>query len=146
VALLSPFIGRAANRHGRRIVLLTGFCALPARAILLALVTDPLWIVPVQMLDGIGGAAFGVITPLVTADISGRTGRFNFRMGLLGLAVGLAATLSNTIAGAIATSLGSQAAFAALALAGIGAVLTVALVMPETRPLAALPGASRGEV
>ena len=48
VALLSPLAGRAAERWGRRGVLLVGFCALPARAVLLAVLTDPLWIVPVQ--------------------------------------------------------------------------------------------------
>ena len=134
LASLSPFAGRAADRWGRRAVLLVGFCALPARAMLLAVVTDPLWIVPVQALDGIGGAAFGVITPLVAADISGNGGRFNLRMGILGLAVGVAATISNTAAGEIATTLGSQTAFLALALAGFAAVMTVGLLMPETRP------------
>ena len=93
-----------------------------------------MWIVPVQVLDGLGGAVFGVITPLVAADISGPGGRFNLRMGILGLAIGVAATVSNTVAGAIATNLGTQTAFIALALAGIGAVMTVGFVMPETRP------------
>ena len=134
VALLSPLVGRAAERWGRRGVLLVGFCALPARALLLAWVDDPHWIVPVQALDGLGGAVFGVMTPLVAADISGRGGRFNLRMGLLGLAVGGAATVSNTVAGAIATSLSVRAAFMALTLAGLCAVITVALAMPETRP------------
>jgi MFS family permease len=137
VALLSPMAGRAAERWGRRGVLLVGFCALPARAVLLAVMTDPLWIIPVQALDGLGGAVFGVMTPLVAADISGIGGRFNLRMGILGLGIGVAATLSNTVAGAIASDLGTQTAFIALALAGVGAVLTVRFVMPETRPLVA---------
>ena len=68
VALLSPLAGRSADRWGRRAVLLVGFAALPARALLLAFVTDPLWIVPIQALDGLGGAAMGVITPLVAAE------------------------------------------------------------------------------
>jgi MFS family permease len=136
VALLSPLAGRAADRWGRRAVLAVGFGALPLRALLLASVTDPLWIVAVQALDGLGGAAFGVITPLVAADISGRGGRFNLRMGILGLAIGVAATVSNTAGGAIASDLGAQTAFLALALAGILAVLTVGLAMPETRPVA----------
>jgi MFS family permease len=134
VALLSPFAGRAAQRWGRQIVLLVGFCALPARAVLLAWVTDPIWIVPVQMLDGLGGAVFGVITPLVAADLSGGGGRFNLRMGILGLAIGVAATVSNTAAGAIASNLGAQTAFILLGIAGTCAVMTVGLVMPETRP------------
>jgi MFS family permease len=134
VAMLSPLAGRSADRWGRRAVLLVGFAALPARAVLLAFVTDPLWIVAIQALDGLGGAAIGVITPLVASDISGNGGRFNLRMGLLGLSVGVAATLSNTAGGAIATDLGSQTAFLALTLAGVAAVATVALAMPETRP------------
>jgi MFS family permease len=138
VALLSPLAGRAANRWGRRSVLLLGFCALPARALLLAVVVNPSWIIPVQALDGLGGAAFGVITPLVAADISGDGGRFNLRMGIFGLATGVAATVSNTVAGAIADDFGAHTAFFALALAGLCAVLTVALAMPETRPRAAV--------
>jgi MFS family permease len=134
VALLSPFAGRAAQRWGRRSVLLVGFCALPARALLLAFVTDPLWIVPVQALDGLGGAAFGVMTPLVAADISGNGGRFNLRMGILGLAVGVAATVSYTVAGAVATNLGTPTAFMGLALAGVCAVMAVGFTMSETRP------------
>jgi MFS family permease len=134
VALLSPLAGRAADRWGRRWVLMAGFYALPARAVLLAVVTDPHWIVPVQALDGLGGAALGVMTPLIAADLSGETGRFNLRMGIIGLAGGVAATVSYTVAGAIATNLGTPTAFIALELTGICAVLTVALAMPETRP------------
>ena len=118
VALLSPLAGRAAGQWGRRGVLLVGFCALPARAALLAVVTDPMWIIPIQALDGLGGAVFGVITPLVAADISGRAGRFNLRLGILGLAIGVAATVSNTVAGVIASNLGAQTAFIALGLVG----------------------------
>jgi MFS family permease len=139
VALLSPLAGRSAQRWGRRWVLFVGYCALPARAMLLAVVTDPLWIIPVQALDGLSSAAFGVITPLVVADISGRGGRFSLRMGILGLAIGAAATASNVLAGTIATDLGAQTAFVALAVAGVCAVMMVGLAMPETRPCGADP-------
>jgi hypothetical protein len=88
--------------------------------------------------QGLGGAVFGVITPLVAADITGRGRWFNLRMGILGLAVGLAATVSNMAAGAIASSLGVQTAFIALALAGICAVMAAGFGMPETQPLAAV--------
>lgn len=136
VALLSPLAGRAADRWGRRWVLLAGFSALPVRAALLAVVPDPLWIIPVQALDGLGGAAFGVLMPLIVADLSGPGGRFNLRMGIVGLVIGVAATVSYTVAGAIATDLGTPTAFMALALTGLCAVLTVGLAMPETRPSA----------
>lgn len=136
VALLSPLAGRAADRLGRRWVLLAGFSALPVRAVLLAVVPDPLWIIPVQALDGLSGAAFGVMMPLIVADLSGPGGRFNLRMGIVGLVIGVAATVSYTVAGAIATDLGTPTAFMALALTGLCAVLTVGLAMPETRPSA----------
>ncbi len=139
VALLSPRAGAAAERWGRRAVLVAGFAALPARALLLSLVDDPYWLVAIQALDGFGGAAFGVITPLVAADMSGSGGRFNLRMGILGLAVGLAATASNLAAGFIAEELGSSTAFAALAAVGLAAVAMVALAMPETRPVRTEP-------
>jgi hypothetical protein len=74
------------------------------------------------------------MTPLVVADISNGGGRFNLRMGILGLAVAGAAALSNTMAGAIATNLGTPTAFMALALAGVCAVAIVGFAMPETRP------------
>jgi hypothetical protein len=75
-----------------------------------------------------------VMTPLVAADLSARGGRFNLRLGILGAVVGLAAAASNMAGGLIATDFGAQTAFTALALAGVCAVMTVAFVMPETRP------------
>jgi threonine/homoserine/homoserine lactone efflux protein len=77
------------------------------------------------------------MTPLVAADLSVRGGRFNLRMGILGAVVGLAAAASNMATGLIATTLGAQTAFSALALAGVCAVMMVALGMPETRPVEA---------
>jgi len=88
VALVSPWVGRSADGWGRRPVLLLGFAALPLRGVLLTLGTDPAWVVGVQALDGVSGAVFGVMLPLVASDLSRGTGRFSACMGLLGLAVG----------------------------------------------------------
>ena len=134
VVVLSPWAGRLAELWGRPIVLAIGFLALPARAILLGIVDDPLWIIPVQGLDGLGAAVFGVLTPLIAADISGNGGRFNLRMGIIGLSIGGAAALSTGIGGWIASELGADTAFWALALVGMCAVLAALFVMPETRP------------
>ncbi len=137
VALLSPAAGRAAEHWGRRPVLAAGMLALPVRALLLALIaagqTFPAWqLIGVQLLDGVSGAAFGVIMPLVAADIAAPAGRFNLCMGVLGLAVGAAAACSTLFGGRIADA-SLIAAF--LALAGAGALgVGLALAMPETRP------------
>jgi len=137
VAALSPWVGRAAERFGRRPILLLGFLALPVRALLFAVVVSPLLVVPVQALDGIAAAAFGVLVPLIAADITVGSGRFNLCMGAIGLAGGIGAALSTTLAGAIADGFGAGAAFLALAAAGFGAVLLVWAAMPETKPAVA---------
>ena len=134
VALLSPAFGGLAETRGRRAVLLLGFCALPLRGLLFALVTDPTLVVLIQVLDGIAAACFGVMVPLVTSDIAGPAGRFNVSLGFVGVAVGVGGTLSTSLAGWIADRVGDDAAFAALALIGLAATLLVWRAMPETRP------------
>jgi MFS family permease len=134
VALLSPALGGLAEARGRRPVLLLGFCALPLRGLLFAMVTDPTLVVLVQVLDGIAAACFGVMVPLVTSDIAGPAGRFNVSLGFVGVAIGIGGTLSTTLAGWIADRHGDAAAFAALALIGLAATLLVWRAMPETRP------------
>ncbi|TDV09534.1 putative MFS family arabinose efflux permease [Paraburkholderia caballeronis] len=133
VALMSPWVGRTAQRWGRRPVLILGFCALPVRALLFAAVGNPYFLVPVQMLDGLSAAVFGVMLPLIAADVAGGKGRYNLCIGLFGLAAGIGATLSTAIAGFIADRLGNTVSFVVLAAAGAAAVLMVWFAMPETR-------------
>lgn len=137
VAAISPLVGRAADRRGRRLVLIAGFAALPVRAALLALVADPFVLVLVQALDGLSAAVFGVMLPLVAADLTRGTGHFNLCIGALGLAMGIGAAASTVVAGAIADGFGPAAAFAGLGIAGVAATLLVLLAMPETQSLQA---------
>ncbi len=132
VAGLSPLVGRTAESWGRRPVLLLGFAALPVRGVLLAIGADPTYIVLVQALDGISAAVFGVLLPLVAADLTRGTRRFNLCMGLLGLAVGAGATLSTAVAGLVADRFGNGPALLVLAGVGVAGVLGL-LALPETR-------------
>jgi MFS family permease len=134
VAIIAPWVGRQAQIRGRRPLLLLGFASLPIRGVLLALVTSPTLLVAVQILDGIAGAVLGVLVPLVTADVTRGTGRFNFAQGFVGAAVGIGASLSTTIAGYTIDHFGSTAAFLSLAALGAAGVAMVAALMPETRP------------
>ncbi|MGU7781901.1 MFS transporter [Burkholderia sp. PU8-34] len=133
VAMLSPWVGRSAQRWGRRPILLLGFSALPVRALLFAGVSSPYLLVPVQMLDGISAAVFGVMLPLIAADVAGGKGRYNLCIGLFGLAAGIGATFSTAAAGYVADHFGNAVSFFGLAAAGALAVLLVWLGMPETR-------------
>ncbi|SAL22483.1 MFS transporter [Caballeronia humi] len=136
VAALSPWVGRQAQRWGRRPVLILGFCALPVRALLFAGVSSPYLLVPVQMLDGISAAVFGVMLPLIAADVAGGKGRYNLCIGFFGLAAGVGATLSTAAAGFAADRFGTSMSFFGLAAAGALAAALVWLAMPETREAA----------
>ncbi|MEJ8795895.1 MFS transporter [Trinickia caryophylli] len=133
VAALSPWVGRSAERWGRRPLLLFGFAALPVRALLFAGVSSPYLLVPVQLFDGISAAVFGVMLPLIAADVAGGKGHYNLCIGLFGLTAGIGATLSTLVAGFIADHFGNTASFLCLAAAGAMAVLLVWAALPETR-------------
>ena len=133
VAMMSPWVGRSAQRWGRRPILLFGFSALPLRALLFAGISSPYLLVPVQMLDGLSAAVFGVMLPLIAADVAGGKGRYNLCIGLFGLAAGIGATLSTAAAGFIADRFSNTVSFFGLAAAGALAVLLVWAAMPETR-------------
>lgn len=133
-ALLAPRAGQAAEHWGRRPVLILGFAALPLRALLFAGFANPYLLMAFQLLDGIDAAAFGVLLPLVVADIAGAGGHYTLSLGIVGLFVGLGATLSTTAAGFAADQFGTGAAFLMLSCVGVLATLLVWVLMPETRP------------
>jgi len=139
VAMMSPWVGRSAQRWGRRPILLFGFAALPVRALLFAGISSPYLLVPVQMLDGLSAAVFGVMLPLIAADVAGGKGRYNLCIGLFGLAAGIGATLSTAAAGFIADRFSNTVSFFGLAAAGALAVLLVWAAMPETRESETVP-------
>jgi predicted MFS family arabinose efflux permease len=136
VALFAPWVGRLADKWGRRPLMNLCFIALALRGLIFAVTSDPYLVVAVQVLDGVCAAVLGVTLPLVVADIMRGSGRFNLGLGIVGSAVGIGAALSTTLAGFAMDQFGSSAAFFALAaIAGCG-VVTVCWLLPETRPAA----------
>ena len=136
-AWLSPRVGAAAQSHGRRIVLMLGLAAVPLRAVGFALSGTIAPILACELLDGVSAATIGVLIPLIAADITHRGGRFNLALGTAGLVSALAASLSTTLSGVIADHAGLPAAYLALAACGLGAILAVAALLPETAHLPA---------
>jgi MFS family permease len=75
------------------------------------------------------------MVPLVVADLTRGTGRFNLGQGIIGTATGVGAALSATLAGYMSDRFGSPSAFAALAAIALVGFGMVWLLMPETRPV-----------
>lgn len=133
VAVMSPWVGRQAQRWGRRPLLLLGLAALPIRGVLFAVVGDPYLVVVVQVLDGITAAVLGVLMPLIVADLTYGTGHFNLAQGVVGTATGIGASLSTVLAGYASDHYGSNVAFTGLAAIAVAALVLVWAQMPETR-------------
>jgi MFS family permease len=144
VTLLSPWVGRTAQRLGRRPLLLLGFGALVVRSFLFTAITEPHLLVLIQVLDGVSAATIGVLTPLTIVDLTREHGHFNLAQGAVGCAVGVGAAVSTTLTGYVSDNFGSHAAFNTLmALAAVG-FTAVAVAMPETRPPAQSQVGPRG--
>jgi MFS family permease len=134
VAVASPAVGRFADRYGRRLILVVGFAMLPLRALVFANTANPTLVIAVQLLDGIAGAGFGIMVPLIVSDVAARSGRFNLALGAVGFAIGIGSTVSTSAAGWVSDHYGMRFAFYFLAAVGLAAVLLAVFAMPETRP------------
>ena len=148
VAAASPWVGRRAQLVGRRGLLLACFAALTLRGLLLALEPGPAALVAIELLDGASGAVFGMMIPLIAADLTRDTGHLNLAIGALMLAVSLGATISTLLAGFVFDAAGARAAFLVLAAAAAAGWCVIRALMPETRPTttpAPAPAGSTGQ-
>jgi MFS family permease len=134
VAAFSPWVGRQSTRWGRRPLLAAAFAAVALRGLLFSVTTDPAVIIAAQLLDGVSAAVIGVMLPLIVADVTRASGRFNLCLGIVGSAVGIGASLSTTLAGYMADHFGRGIAFTALAAIAAAGALAISLLMAETRP------------
>jgi MFS family permease len=133
VALVSPWVGRQADQWGRRPLLLIAFAALIARSVLFAITAHPYLLVAIQVLDGLSAAVFAIMLPLVAADVTRATGRYNLTQGIMGSAMGVGASLSTTLAGYMADSFGGTVAFLGLATVALAGLLLLWTSLPETK-------------
>ena len=124
--------GRFADRWGRKPVLLIGFAILPVRAVLYTLSDDPAWLIGVQLLDGIGAGIYGVLLPLVVADLMRGTGHYTLALGVVASAQAIGASVSGLAAGVVVDHLGYGPAFLGLGAAAAAALMTLFLMLPET--------------
>jgi MFS family permease len=139
-------VGAKADAWGRKPYFLVAFAVLALRGALHPLSDDPYWLVGVQLLDGVGAGIFGALFPLVVADLTRGTGRFNVSQGAIATAQGVGAALSTAVAGFIVVGAGYSAAsltLGVIAALGLGLYL---LVMPATKPAASDTAEPSGSV
>jgi MFS family permease len=130
----APAIGRYANLHGRRPLLMLGFGILPIRAVLYTLTHNPESLIAIQLLDGVANAIFGVVSILVVADRTRATGRFNLIQGSLATAVGLGAALSTAFGGKLIQHFSYSVSFLSLGAIAAFAFAVLWRAIPETLP------------
>jgi len=127
-------IGRFANLHGRKPLLMLGFGVLPVRAVFYTLTHNTESLIAVQILDGVANAIFGVVSILVVADRTRGTGRFNLVQGSLASAIGLGAALSTTFGGKLIQHFSYRISFLSLGAVAALAFLLLWTAIPETLP------------
>jgi MFS family permease len=132
IALSASSIGRIANRHGRKGLLLLGFGVLPVRGVLYTLTHNAVFLIGIQFFDGIANAIFVVVAILVVADLTRGSGRFNLVQGALATAVGSGAALSNAFGGKLIQYFDYRVSFLALASIAAFAFALLWAAVPET--------------
>ena len=133
VVLVAPWCGRQAERWGRRPLLLLGFAFLPLRGVLFSVATRPALLVAIQVLDGLAATVFMIVAPLVVADVTRGTGRFNVAQGAIGTATAAGAAVSTTATGYVVDRFGEAAGFRGLATVALFALVLLVVAMPETQ-------------
>ncbi|MDZ8030473.1 MAG: MFS transporter [Nostoc sp. DedQUE08] len=129
---VSNLAGRFAHT-ARKPIFLLGFAVLPIRGVLYTFSGNPYFLVSVQILDGIAGGIFGVLSVLMVADLTKGTGRFNVTQGMLNTAIGIGAGLSNVLAGFVVKSAGYNVGFLILAAIAVVALAVFWFCVPETK-------------
>ena len=137
-ALIAVWVAARAEEWGRKPLLVLGLAAVALRATLLGLSANPWALLLFQALDGMSAAVIGVMLPLVIADLTRGTGRYNLAQGVAGTAMGLGAAVSVGVAGYVVQHFGYWAGFLGLAAVALIGIAILVSLFPEPKP-----GASR---
>ena len=124
--------GRMADTWGRKPLFLVSFAVLPIRAVLYTFSDDTTWLLSVQVLDGVGAGLFITLLPLLVADLTQGTGRYNMALGVVITVEGIGGSLSGLAVGEIVDHFGYSAAFVSMAICAAIAGVAFLLFVPET--------------
>ena len=131
--LIASWIARRADDWGRKPLLIVGFCILAVRAALFALAPGPWYLLGIQVFGGLTAATLGIMTPLVIADITRGTGRYNLAQGAAGTASAIGASLSTAVSGYVVQLFGYTLGFIGLAAIGAIGLIFLCWFLPESK-------------
>lgn len=130
---MALMVGARVDGWGRKPLFLLAFGVLALRGALYVVSDNPFWLVAVQALDGVGAGIFGALFPIVVADLTRGTGRFNVSQGAVATVQGVGASMSASLAGVIIVQASYSAAFLTLAAIAAAGLVLYLVAMPETR-------------
>lgn len=136
-AALASWMARRADIWGRKPLLLAAFVALVLRIGLFTVAPGPLWLLPMQALSGIDAVVIGILGPLVIADVTAGSGRYNLAQGAVNTAAAIGAALSTTVVGYVAQGFGVTLGLLVLAAVAAAGFVFVALLFRESKDAAA---------
>ena len=120
--------GHAADRTGRRALMIAACLAQPLRGLIAAMSAHPVALIAVEVLDGLAAGMISVAGPAAVADLTYGGGRTQTAMGAQGTIQSLAAAASAWVAGAVVVHFGWITAFGVLAVVPLGAVALLLFV------------------
>lgn len=115
--------GRLADKLGRRPLLVSACAIATLRCALAVFAGSNWWLIPIEILDGLGAGIFSVAVPVAVADITYGTGRTQTAMGGTGMMLAGGAALASFAGGQAAQHLGYYATFGIMGVFPAAAIL-----------------------
>lgn len=113
-----PFVGRASDRAGRKVLIVAGAVMLVASGVLYSFITSVTWLLALRVLHGAGFAAFGTALMALVADMS-PAHRRGEAIGYFGASTNLAMVVGPALGVLVMQRLGFPTLFLSVAAAGI---------------------------
>jgi len=117
------YVARYVEKYGYRRLIMLALLILPVRAAIAAEFSEPLFIIPVQILDGMAAGILGVAVPGYIVSLLRGSGHVNAGQSVVMLMQGAGASFSPALAGLIAAHYSWSTAFSALGFIALLALL-----------------------